>query len=387
MDARTPLPDMLRAARRATGMSQAEVAMALCALTGTAALTRHDVSRWERGRRRPTAWLEALAITLDLDPRQLAAAPQSADDPDADPAAAELLERLAASDVSAATLDAITARVMDARRAYPVQPPPLLYEQVGRDLRRITPLLEARATLAQRRELLVAAGWLALLRACLAVDLDRRAAADTATATGRALGQHADHGDLIAWTHEIAAWRALLADDYPAVHAHAAAGLAHTGPATSVRAQLHAQRARAAARTGDGPATRRALDDVVATAARLPASVGPAAADHFTFDAAKVESYRATTLAWIGDGSPEAEQAARHVITTYAGQRRLATAHLDLGLILAARGELTEADHQGVLAVTTRLLVPSSLARARELAAVVAPAHGDLPDAVRALDA
>lgn len=78
------------------------------------------------------------------------------------------------------------------------------------------------------------------------------------------------------------------------------------------------------------------------------------------------------------------QDAAREVIRTYSGQRRHATAHLDLGMILAARGELEEADHEGVLAVTTRLLVAPSWDRARELAALVAPAKGQLPDAVRA---
>lgn len=380
-----PLPDVLKAARETAGMSQAQLAAQLCQLTGITTVTRHEVSRWETGRRRPTAWLHALAVVLNLDATDLEAAPDRSPEPGPDDdAAVELLARLRASDVSTATLDGLARRVQDARRAYPVQAPALLARDVARLLREATPLLDARATLAQRRELLVASGWLMLLRACLAVDLGHLAAATRAADTARELGEHADHSDLVAWHHEIAAWRALLDHRHADVVTAARAGLAHTGPYTSVAAQLTAQIARASARVGDGPATRCALGQVAEIAAQLPDG-DEATKDHFAFDPAKYRSYQATTLAWLQDGSAEAEDAAREVIATYAGQRRLATAHLDLGLILAARGDLDAADHQGVLAVTTHLLVPSSAGRARELAELVAPAGGDLPDVVRDL--
>ncbi|MFF1548719.1 helix-turn-helix domain-containing protein [Streptomyces sp. NPDC058291] len=47
--------------RRAAGKSQRQLAGLLCALSGTASVTRNEVSRWERGARVPEAWLPCLA--------------------------------------------------------------------------------------------------------------------------------------------------------------------------------------------------------------------------------------------------------------------------------------------------------------------------------------
>ncbi|MER5944160.1 helix-turn-helix transcriptional regulator [Streptomyces sp. NPDC001928] len=50
--------------RRDARLSQRGLANRLCAVSGTASVTRNEVSRWERGERIPGAWLPALAAVL-----------------------------------------------------------------------------------------------------------------------------------------------------------------------------------------------------------------------------------------------------------------------------------------------------------------------------------
>lgn len=54
----------LAAMRKRAQLSQSQVAARLCVISGTATLTRNEISRWERGDRLPTAWLAHLAIVL-----------------------------------------------------------------------------------------------------------------------------------------------------------------------------------------------------------------------------------------------------------------------------------------------------------------------------------
>jgi transcriptional regulator with XRE-family HTH domain len=59
----------LAALRRESGKSQRRLAKLLCEVSGRDTVTRHEVSRWERGGRVPTSWLPDLATVLDA-PRQ-----------------------------------------------------------------------------------------------------------------------------------------------------------------------------------------------------------------------------------------------------------------------------------------------------------------------------
>jgi transcriptional regulator with XRE-family HTH domain len=53
--------------RREQGKSQSGLADALCLFSGRATVTRHEISRWERGRRVPgRPWLRFLAWALDV---------------------------------------------------------------------------------------------------------------------------------------------------------------------------------------------------------------------------------------------------------------------------------------------------------------------------------
>jgi hypothetical protein len=98
---------------------------------------------------------------------------------------------------------------------------------------------------------------------------------------------------------------------------------------------------------------------------------------HFFFDGNKLDLYTGTALAWLGD--PAAEDYARHAAAKHesGGQRRrLATAYLDLGLVLARLGRPDEAAYYGVLALGTNHLVPSNSWRADELIAAVSAYRG-----------
>jgi transcriptional regulator with XRE-family HTH domain len=57
---------LLTRLRRARGWSQLTLAEKLCAASETATVSRHEISRWERGQRTPGPfWLGWLALVLD----------------------------------------------------------------------------------------------------------------------------------------------------------------------------------------------------------------------------------------------------------------------------------------------------------------------------------
>jgi hypothetical protein len=287
----------------------------------------------------------------------------------------ELLDRIEATDVSAATLSGLEMVTADLCRRYPAMPPAELLPTVLTYRRHVAKLLDGRATLKQRTDLMVIAGWLSLLAACLHEDLGQRATADLATETAARLGDHTGHSDLDAWSCEIKAWQGLLDGDYDEAISWSRAGLETTGAVTSAAAQLTAQQARACARLCDGRRTRQLLAEAAVIVNRLPKPDEPG--NHFTFDPAKLTSYTATTLAWLKDGSSDAEQAARIVISDERHRpRRVATARLDLALTLACRGDLEEAAHEGTLAIESGRLVRSNWWRAAEVDDIFTTAHG-----------
>ncbi|RNG27803.1 helix-turn-helix domain-containing protein, partial [Streptomyces botrytidirepellens] len=65
-DRRTWFGAYLARLRRATDRSQRQLAERLCALSGLDSVTRHEISRWERGARVPDAWLPVLAQALGV---------------------------------------------------------------------------------------------------------------------------------------------------------------------------------------------------------------------------------------------------------------------------------------------------------------------------------
>lgn len=60
------LPELIATLRKARGISQTRLAQNLGELAGRPTLTKDEISRWERGARRPRWWLPWIAQALDV---------------------------------------------------------------------------------------------------------------------------------------------------------------------------------------------------------------------------------------------------------------------------------------------------------------------------------
>ena len=171
----------------------------------------------------------------------------------------ELVSRLQRSDLDQATLDGL--RIMADRLCseYPFMPGDQLVTEGRAWLRRVVSFRGQRLTLSQHREILILAGWIALLLACVEYDTGKRQQAETTRQAALSLGTEADHAEIKAWAHEIRAWIALTTGNYHGVIAAAHAGV-DAAPHHSVAIQLFAQEAKAWARLGDRRSTEVALD-------------------------------------------------------------------------------------------------------------------------------
>lgn len=363
---------------------RADARKSLANLARQAHVHRGYLHNVEHGRRWPgEAVTRALDSALDADGTLLAAweVANRVRVTSTDGRPTELLElaaRAQASDVTSTTLNLLDTNIDTMARAYTRAPPAELLRDVRTSARQVGSLLDGRATLTQRRRLLTAAGWLALLAATLHVDLGQRGAATAARGAAGSLGRETEHDEIGAWGCEIDAWTALVDQHWSCVASLAAAGETLAPSGSPAAAQLAMQAARAAARLGDGPQVRAALRRCSAAAGRQSRDRPPD--HHFYFDGDKLQLYTGTTLAWLGD--PAAENYARHAAarSEASGQRRrVATARLDLGLVLARLGRPDEAAHCGVLALESNELVPSNAWRADELVAAVS-GYGGVPE-------
>ena len=163
--------------------------------------------------------------------------------------------RIESSDVGSGTLEALQSVTDGLCRAYPTVPAIILRGRAGKYLGYTAGLLDRRTTLRQHRELLVSAGWLAALLACVCYDSGDLAGAETARRMTYQLGEQAGHGELIGWAFEIAAWFALVEGRFPDTIALCDAGLAHAG-VSNAGVQLTLQASRGYARMGDSRAAQ-----------------------------------------------------------------------------------------------------------------------------------
>ena len=279
----------------------------------------------------------------------------------------ELSRQAGASDLAGGTLELLDTAVDRLCRGYPTEDPGELSERAARHLRYVTGLLGGRVTLAQHRELLVTAGWLAALIACARYDDGDAHTAETARIMARQFGEQAGHGELVGWSFEIAAYFALVEGRYADTVALSEAGIDHTGASTSAAVQLALQAARGYARMGD-PRAREALSAGHAVLARLPVPGNPD--HHFVFDRDKREFYVATILTWLGDDVAAGEHAAEVVRQCEGAGRwpmRLGMTLVDLGVLAGRRGDLDEAVSQGTAALRLPRRSAQLLPRAAEL--------------------
>jgi transcriptional regulator with XRE-family HTH domain len=309
---------------------------------------------------------EALDSLLDSSGRLAALASQPPPRPPADVELIELARRAEASDVGGTTLELLDRAVDRMCRDYPSTNSNELSDRATEQMRYVTRLLEGKTTLAQHRELLVIAGWLAALLACTRYDGGEPSAAETARLMMRRFGEQAGHGELVAWSFEIAAWYSLVEGRYRDTVALSEAGFEHAGH-TSAAVQLSLQAARGYARMGDWQA-RDALLAGREILSRLPIPEHPE--HHFVFDRAKYEFYVATVLTWLGDDAV-AEEHAREVVRQCEAAggwpTRLGTTLVNLGLIASRRGDLDEAVSDGMTALGLPHRSAELLPRAAEL--------------------
>ncbi len=303
--------------------------------------------------------------------------------------AIELARRALASDVGDGTCERIELAVDDLAIAYPTTAPVELLPRVRTHLGYVDRLLGGRATLGQRRRLLVSGGWLSLLAATTLADLNEDGPAVAYARTAADLAAEAGHAEIEAWSLETRAWISLTSGHYRQAVALSLAAQQAAPRGSSAHIQATAQEGRAWARLGDPARTRNALGRVEALVSPLPVPDQPE--HHYRYDPAKAEAYVVTTLAWLGD--PAAEEGARDVLARFESPvapryRRATAARLDLALALGHRGKLDEAAGVALQAVTSGYLVPSNYWRAREVITAVGaadvPEGRELADAYRA---
>jgi transcriptional regulator with XRE-family HTH domain len=296
-------------------------------------------------------------------------------------AALEFARRAEASDVGHSVVEQLELTVDDLATAYPRTPPADLLGRVRTHLGYAGHLLDARATLAQHRRLLVTGGWLSLLAATCLIDLHKDHAAFAHLRTATQLARETGHAEIAAWCLETQAWQVLTAGDYRrAVDISQAAQ--HLAPRDgSAFIQATAQEGRAWARLGAAAQTRAALARVERLVSPLPMPDQPE--HHYRYDPPKAQMYVATTLSWLGD--PAAEPLARQVLAAIEAPeerprpRRAALARLDLSLALTAANKYDEAAGVALEAIRSGRLAPVDGRRADEI--VLAVAHQGLREA------
>lgn len=284
---------------------------------------------------------------------------------------AEMLRRTEMSSINSAALESIEQGIDQLARAYPYADADYLHDRTRNGLQYVTKQLEGRMTLRQHRELLVDAGWLFLLNACVQYDRGQREAANLSKAAALRIGEEAGHGEIKAWAWEIEAWFALTQCRWQDMLAAVEAG--HMADQThSVGVQLYAHKARAAARMGDGRLVRDSLDAGRARLDRLPKPDHPE--HHFIIDPDKWDFYEMDAYRLLGDDERAATHA-RSVINISTGPdgaeispMRAAEARLTLGVAAARTGEIEEAIGMGTAALEAdRKSLPSLLLVADEL--------------------
>jgi len=372
--------------------------MSLAGLSEAVHYSRGYLSKIENGQKPPTEELarlcdHALGARGDL----IAAAHLDvASTRDVHPwETAELLNRIQSSDVRPVTIDALEATVYELCCQYAYRDATELRAEAHTWLRHVADNLNKPVGLAAHRELLTAAGWLALLVGCIEYDLGLRAAAEATRAAAKRLGAEAGNSEIVGWTHEMSAWFALTQGRYPDVIRAARAGL-DADRDHSVAVQLVGQEAKALARMGNIPDLRRTLAQGRKMLDQFSQSERPD--HHFVVDPEKWDFYAMDAYRLAGDDQRAAEHA-REVIAVGTGRggieiapMRIAEARLTLGVVAARQGEVEEAVQTGLEALSAaRRSLPSLLMVASELDSVLnqrfakEPAVIEFRDVVRSL--
>ena len=302
----------------------------------------------------------------------------------------ELVSRMQSSDVDGATIDALRLTADQLCADYPFVASDTLLIEGKNWLRRLNALRDRHLTLAQHREVLVLAGWLALLIGCVEYDSGLRHEAETTRRAALSMGVETDNAEISAWAHEVRAWMALTTGDYHGVVVAAQHGL-EAAPHHGVAVQLAAQEAKAWARLGDRRQTEVALDRGRRLLDSMPY---PENLDHhFVVDPTKFDFYAMDCYRHLGDDRV-AESLATEVIdaaTDFDGTERapmrIAEARMTLGVVAARGGELELAIQHGERALSNeRKSLPSLIMVSRDLTRVLKDRYPNEPATKSYLD-
>ncbi|KAA2248695.1 hypothetical protein F0L68_39790 [Solihabitans fulvus] len=299
----------------------------------------------------------------------------------------QLLQQLQASSVDNSSLHGVMLTVEKLCSEYAYTPTEQLLTEGRAWLVRLVQLIQQPMTLAQRREVQVQAGWLALLVACVQYDIGDARTAEVTRRHALSLGGEAGHATIQGWAYEISAWQALTSGNYRGVLTAAQAGAAVAGR-HGVSVQLAAQEAKALARMGDSKAALEALDRGrrLLEPMEYPTNIG----NHFVVDPAKYDFYAMDVYRHLSSDDAAAEQLAREVLAAgvdWDGSERSvmrnAEARITLGTVTARRGDIDGAIEWGIKAISTdRKSLPSLLMVARDLTGAINKAAPDSPQVI-----
>jgi hypothetical protein len=242
----------------------------------------------------------------------------------------------------------------------------------------ILALRSSPGTIKEKRDLLLSAGWLSALLACLQIDIGDRAGAEANRRAAFSIGQETSHPEVVAWAVEMLAWVALIDERFRDAANAARAGQNITRIGTSAMVQLAVQEAKAWSQLRARHDAKAALGRAELALAHLPDSSTPE--HHFVFDPSKLLFFAGTCYVWLGEDDP-AEEHAREVITQgrAAGKlTRVAEAHIDLALVALHRGDLDKALGLATEALQGPRLCATTLGRLAEFNRALLSGTGDV---------
>lgn len=258
---------------------------------------------------------------------------------------AELVQRMQASDTTSRTLETLHATIEELCCQYNRRDALELRREAHGWLQHVADLLQRPTGLKAHQELLVAAGWLALLAGCVEYDLGLRSAAEATRTAAVQLGLEADHHEIVGWGHEMTAWFALTQGRFRHAVDAAQRGQA-VARSSSVHVQLIAQEAKAKARLHE-PGLEDLLESGRAMLEQLPYPDRPD--NHFKVDPAKWDYY-SMDVHRIGGDNDGARAHAQTVIRdniapdgTELSPMRIAECRLTLGFVAGREGDLEQA--------------------------------------------
>lgn len=283
----------------------------------------------------------------------------------------ELLERIKATDTSTTTIEALQNSVEDLCCQYATGDPLQLRNEGHEWLREIRRMIQGPIGLRAHQELLVSAGWLALLIGCLEYDLGMRASAEATRTMASHLSIEAGAPEIAGWALEIKAWTALTQGRYRDVLDAVDEGH-YLAAGHNVAVQLLSQKAKALGRLGDVQGVRNALDEGATILQQFDKPARPD--NHFAIDLPKWQFYAMDAYSQAQDFELATEYA-HEVIklgTTPQGVEISPMRNLEARLVLAItavkRGDLEQAVELADRAMSTsRKSIPSLLMFAGEL--------------------